>query len=120
MKTLRRLTIVVGIALFLVLAYPLRSGRSLRDATADEVSQQVPYALHILAVRHPFKVGLVRSVLNSDGAVDRLAQDYVRNNMNRQDISVFQCYLAYYVIILDKDEVRKAIADGLERDLGLA
>jgi hypothetical protein len=119
MKTIRRVAKIVAIAILVVLAYPLRSGRSLRDATADEITQQVPYALDMLAARHPLKVGLLRSLLNNNGAIDKLTEDYVRSSMNRQNTGLLDCYVIYYVVAFDQDGIRKDLADGLEKELGL-
>ncbi len=81
--------------------------------------EQVPYAIDILAVRHPIAVGLVRSLLNDQGAIDRVAENYVRSSMQQQDPSTFACYAAYYVVMFDKDDLRNAMADQMEKDLNL-
>jgi len=119
-KLFRNVAIAVGVVLVVVLVYPMRSGKGLQEATADEVAQQVPYALDILAARYPVKVGLVRTWLNSDGAVDKIAQDYVRSSMKESDIGLLDCYVLYYSVAFDKEDVRKAMADRLEKELGLA
>jgi hypothetical protein len=119
-KHLRHAALLVLIAALSVAAYPLRNGRSLRDATADEIVQQVPYSLDILAARHPVKVGLLRNLLNDDGSVDRFAQDYLRTSMNAKNLGVFDCYAIYYVVVLYPDAFRQQLANHLEKDLGLS
>jgi len=118
-KLFRRAAVMMLIVVIAVLAYPLRGGNSLRDATGDEIAQQIPYVLDILSARHPFKVGIALSVLNQQGSVDQLAEDYVRSSLNQRDMGVLDCYVTYYVIALDQDDVRKAMADTLEKKLGL-
>jgi len=80
----------------------------------------VPYALDILAARYPLKVGLARTWLNSEGAVDKIAQDYVRSEMKQRDMGLFDCYVMYYYVAFDKEDVRKAMADQIEKELGSA
>lgn len=109
--------IVTGLALLLVLAFPLKDGGSLCDATRNVVVQQVPDALEVLAARHPLQVGLVRSMFNDQGAVDKFAEDYVANNMLKQDPGTMACYVAYYAVIFNKDKVRGAEADWMEKQL---
>jgi hypothetical protein len=119
-KFIRKTVVTIAVGLVVGLGYPLRNGQSLRGATEDEITQQVPYALDILAVRHPLKVGLLRTLLNDQGAVDRLAQDYVRSSMDRnRNVSAIDCYLAYYAVVFDKDDVRQGLADGLEKQFDL-
>jgi hypothetical protein len=118
-KPFRRVAGMLLIVVIAVLVYPLRGGKSLRDATGDEIVQQIPYVLDILSARHPFKVGIALSVLNPQGSVDQLAEDYVRSSLNQRDMGVLDCYVTYYVIAFDQDDVRRAMADTLEKKLGL-
>jgi hypothetical protein len=97
--------IATGLVLLLILAYPLKDGSSLCDATKNVVVQQVPDALEVLAARHPLQVGLVRSMFNDQGAVDKFAEDYVSNNMLKQDPGTFACYVGYYVAIFNKERI---------------
>jgi hypothetical protein len=48
-KLFRRAILLMFIVLAGVLIYPFRTGKSLRDATEDQIVQQVPYVLDILA-----------------------------------------------------------------------
>jgi hypothetical protein len=109
---------VVVVSFFL---YPLAGGSGgICDASRDLVIQQVPPAVEILAARYPLQVGLLRSAFNDQGAVDNAAQDYVRTSMlDPQNPGLFTCYLSYYVVMFDKDQVRTAIADAIERRLAL-
>lgn len=108
----------IVLAIFL---YPLRSGGGICDTARDQVLQQVPPAVEILAARYPLQIGLLRSMLNDKGMVDSVAQEYVRASLqdNQQDPGPFSCYLSYYVVILNKDRVRTSIADWLETRLQL-
>lgn len=108
----------VVLAIFL---YPLRSGGGICDAARDQVIQQVPPAVQILAARYPLQVGLLRSVFNDKGMVDSLAQEYVRASIqeNQQEPGRLSCYLSYYVVMLNEDRVRISIADWLETRLQL-
>ena len=109
--------IAAGLVFLLILAYPLKDGESFCDATKNVVVQQVPDALEVLAARHPLQVGVVRSMFNDQGAVDKFAEDYVRNNMLKQDPSTLACYAGYYAVIFNKDRVRSAEADWMEKQL---
>jgi hypothetical protein len=102
-----------------VLVYPLKDGDNIRDAVKNEVTQQAPYALDILVVRHPVKVGLLHSLLNDQGQMDRAAQEYVLSSMNIENVGVVRCYAAYYYVLFDKDDIRTALADKMEKDFGL-
>ena len=116
MKILVLMVVIVVAALL----YPLRNGGTICDATKDELAQQAPFAVEILAARHPLAVGLARSWLNDNGAVDKLAQDYIRYAMyNQQSVSPVACYVAYYAVMFEKDKVRVAEADWLEKQLDL-
>jgi len=119
-KLVLRSSIVVAVIVVLVLVYPLHSGKSLQDATADEVAEQVPGALDILAQRYPVKVGLARTALNNNGFADKVAQEYVRSEMKERDMGLLDSYVMYYSVVFDKDDVRKAMADQIEKELGLA
>jgi hypothetical protein len=119
-KPFRRVAVVMWIAVIAFLAYPLRGGKSLREATGDEIAQQVPYALEILSARHPFAVGMVRSLLNTDGSVDQLAENYVRASLNQENMGVLNCYVTYYSVAFDQEDFRVALANSLEKKLGLA
>jgi len=103
-----------------VLLLPFKDGNSVSDAAKNDVVKQVPPALDILAARHPIKVGLIRAALNDQGDVDKFAQSYFRTQMdNEKTPGVFESYLIYYVVIFDKDDIRKSIADTLEKQLDL-
>jgi hypothetical protein len=109
---------LVLVALFAVLAYPLRGGESIREATADEITQQVPAVLDILSARHPFKVGILRATFRE--SADQLAEDYVRSTMEQENRGMISWYATYYLVAFDQDEVRQKLADSLEKKLGLA
>lgn len=111
--------IVIGLIL-LILLYPLRNGGSIHEAAREEILQQVPYAVEILAARHPLKVGILRAWTNDQGAMDKAAQEYMLSQKEfQQDAGIFVSYLAYYMVIILKDQVRNAQADWLERQFGL-
>jgi hypothetical protein len=113
--------IAAAVVVVSILLYPLAGGSGgICDASKDLVIQQVPAAVEILAARYPLQVGLLRSAFNDQGAVDNAAQDYVRTSMlDPQNPGLFSCYLSYYVVMFDKDQVRMAIADAIERRLAL-
>ena len=120
MKVIRNIAILFAIAVVAILVYPMRGGKSLREATADEVCQQVPAALDILAARHPIVVGILRTGLNGDGSVDRFAENYMRSSMSLEKAGTLDCYIAYYAIAFNQDEFRQELATGIEKQLGLA
>lgn len=103
----------------IIMTLPLKDGDSIRDAAKNVIVQQTPYALEILAARHPLKVGLLRSIGNDQGQMDKAASDYVRSQMTDQGGGTFESYLVYYFVVFDKDAVRKAMADQMEKELGL-
>ena len=108
------LGVVAGIAIILMLL-PHKDGSSVCDAAHNEVAQQVPFAVEILAARHPLTVGLVREATKESGFVDKLAGVYVQNEMiPQQDPGAASCYIAYYTVMFQKDRVRSSIADWLE------
>ena len=103
-----------------VFLLPFKDGSSISDAAKNEVVKQVPPALDILTARHPIKVGLIRSALNDQGDVDKFAQSYFRTQMDHEKTpGAFESYLIYYVVMFDKDDIRKSIADTLEKQLDL-
>lgn len=111
---------IVILFILFILLYPIRNGGSICEATRNEISQQVPYAMEIVAARHPVKVGILRSLFNDQGMIDKAAQEYVLSTMiSQQKSSKFDCYLAYYEGIIFKDEIRNAEADWLEKKFGL-
>ena len=106
--------VAAGIAIILMVL-PHKDGSSVCDAAHNEVAQQVPFAVEILAARHPLTVGLVREATKESGFVDKLADVYVQNEMiPQQDPGVGSCYVAYYTVMFQKDRIRSAIADWLE------
>jgi hypothetical protein len=113
--------IVVAGIVFAIFLYPLRGGGGICDAARDEVVQQVPPAVELLAARYPLQIGLLRSMFNDKGMVDRIAQEYVRASIreNQPEPGRLSCYLSYYVVMLNKDHVRTSIADWLETRLQL-
>jgi zinc-ribbon domain len=104
-----------------IFLYPLRSGGGICDTARDQVVQQVPPAVEILAARYPLQIGLLRSMFNDKGMVDSIAQEYVRASIqkNQQEPGRLSCYLSYYVVMLNKDGVRTSIADWMETRLQL-
>jgi hypothetical protein len=111
---------IVILFILFILWYPLRNGGSICEAAKNEIVQQVPYAVEILAARHPVKVGILRSALNEEGMIDKVAQEYVRTSMiSQQNPNKFVCYLTYYIVVFIKDNVRNAQADWLEKQLNL-
>jgi hypothetical protein len=94
---------------------PHKDGASVCDAAHNEVAQQVPFAVDILAARHPLTVGVVRAVTKDSGFVDKLAGIYVQSEMIPQENpGAASCYIAYYTVMFQKDRVRASIADWLE------
>jgi hypothetical protein len=93
-----------------VILLPFKDGDSISGAAKNEVIQQIPPALDILAARHPLKVGIIRALLNNNGAMDSFVQSYVRTSMEQQkDPGVGESYLMYYFVIFNKDEVRASL-----------
>ncbi len=115
MRLLFLLTCVVAA----ILVYPLRGGNNICDAAKGEIVEQVPYALDIVSARHPLLVGLARSWFNGQGDVDKLAENYTRSAMENTNPGVVDCYIAYYTVLFDKDQVRQAEANWIERQLNL-
>lgn len=108
----------LGVALVVLL--PFKDGDSISTAAKNEVVAQIPYALDILAARHPLAIGLIRSALNENGAVDHVVQSYVRESMDSDhSLNLFQSYAVYYFVMFDKDEIRTKIADTIEKKFGL-
>ena len=113
------LGVLATIAIILMLL-PHKDGPTVCQATRNTVAQQVPFAVEILAARHPLTVGVVRSLANTTGFVDKLAEVYVENEMiPRQDPGAASCYVAYYTVMFGKDRVRSSIADWIEAKLQL-
>ncbi len=113
-----------GLAIFalivvFVLYYPHKDGNTICSATQEEVMEQVPYSVDILAVRHPVAVGILRSALDQE-SVNKLAESYVASSMNAHDPTTFDCYASYYAILFNKDKVRSSIADWMEKQLNLS
>jgi hypothetical protein len=113
--------IVFACIVLLIFLYPLRSGSGICDTARDQVVQQVPPAVEILAARYPLQIGLLRSMFNDKGMVDSIAQEYVRASIqeNQQEPGRLSCYLSYYVVMLYTDRVRTSIADWMETRLQL-
>jgi hypothetical protein len=113
------LGVAAGIVVILMVL-PHKDGSSVCDAAHTQVAQQVPFAVEILAARHPLTVGLVRAATKESGFVDKLAGAYVQSEMiPQQDPGVGSCYIAYYSGMLPKDRVRASIADWLEAKANL-
>ena len=113
------LGVAAGIAIILMLI-PHKDGASVCDAAHNEVAQQVPFAVEILAARHPLTVGVVRAVTKESGFVDKLAGVYVQSEMIPQENpGTASCYIAYYTVMFQKDRVRASIADWLEAKANL-
>ena len=113
------LGVAAGIVVILMVL-PHKDGSSVCDAAHTQVAQQVPFAVEILAARHPLTVGLVRAATKESGFVDKLAGAYVQSEMiPQQDPGVGSCYIAYYSVMLQKDRVRASIADWLEAKANL-
>jgi hypothetical protein len=115
LRFLRRAGIAVALLVLVVLNYPMRSGKNLRDAVVDEYAQQWPYALDIVQARHPEKAESLRPfLLTNHGQLDpKLANDF-RQAVNRMDI--LECYFAYYYFVFDANESRNQIADTLDKN----
>ncbi len=108
------LGVAAGIAI-LLMVLPHKDGSSVCEAAHNQVAQQVPFAVEILAARHPLTVGLVRAATKESGFVDKLAGVYVQREMiPQQDPGAASCYIAYYTVMFQKDRVRSSIADWLE------
>jgi zinc-ribbon domain len=113
--------IAIACIVLLIFLYPLRNGGGICDTARDQVIQQVPPAVEILAARYPLQVGLLRQAFNDKGIVDGFAQEYVRASMqqNQEEPGRLSCYLTYYVVMFNKDGMRTSIADWLEKRLQL-
>jgi len=111
----------IGVAcVALVILCPFKDGSSVSDAAKNEIVQQIPYALDILAARHPIKVGLIRSLLNENGAMDSFVESFVRESMDHQQSpGIIDSYITYYSVMFNKDEVRSEMATSLEKEFGL-
>lgn len=108
------------ICVALVILLPFKDGDSVSAAAKNEIVRQIPYALDILAVRHPLLIGLVRNALNEHGEVDRFAESYVRASMDEGKApNVLESYAIYYLVMFDQDEVRTEIANSIEKKFGL-
>jgi len=104
------LGVAAGIAVILMLI-PHKDGSGACDAMRNEVRQQVPFAVEILAARHPLSVGLLRSITKDSNLVDKLAEMYVNSEMQRNnaDPGTVNCYVAYYAVMLQKDRYRATL-----------
>ena len=100
-----------------------KDGDSVSAAAKNEIVRQIPYALDILAMRHPLLIGLVRNALNEHGEVDRFAESYVRASMDQAKTpNVIESYAVYYFdyfVMFDEDQVRIEIANSMEKKFGL-
>ena len=105
----------------LVLLVPFKDGNTPGNAARNGVVNQLPFALDILAARHPIQVGLLRSTLTDNGAVDTFAETFLRTSMTQdRPPSLVSSYVAYYTIMFHKDRVRNDMANELEKELGLS
>jgi hypothetical protein len=103
-----------------VLLLPLKDGNSISDAAKNEVVQQIPPALDILAARHPLKVGLLRGLLNDNGQLDSFVESYARASMDQgKSPGLFDSYSLYYSVMFNKDKFRAEMADSIEQQFGL-
>jgi hypothetical protein len=102
-----------------LLLLPFKDGSSVSEAAMNEVIQQVPYSLDIISARHPLKVGLIRSLLNTNGQLDSSIESYLRANEHPEKMNIFESYFMYYFVMLDKDGMRKTMADDLEKRFSL-
>ena len=104
----------------LVLLLPFKDGDTPGNAARNEIVTQVPFALDILAARHPIQVGLLRSTLNDSGAVDAFAEAFVRISMTQgRSPNLIDSYVAYYAVMFHKDRIRNDMASEFEKELGL-
>ncbi len=103
----------------LALLLPLKDGSSVSDAAKNKIAEQIPYSLEILAQRHPFKIGIIRAMLNDQGELDKFAKSSVRSYLQDEQIGLIDSYKMYYAVLFDADDVRKGVADSLEKSLDL-
>ena len=104
----------------LVVLLPFKDSDSVSGAAKNQIVRQIPYALDILAARHPLKVGLIRSLLNEHGEADSVVESLVRTSLDREKGSnLFESFAVYYAVMFDADEVRADIANAIEKQLGL-
>ena len=100
----------------LVILVPFKDGDSVSGAAKNEIVQQIPYALDILAARHPLKVGLIRALLNEHGEADNVVKSLVRTSLDREKSpNLFESYALYYGVMFDADQVRAEIANDIEK-----
>jgi len=99
----------------IVMVLPHKDGATICDAAHNEVARQVPFAVEILAARHPLTVGVLRAATKESKTLDELARMYVQNGMIPQENpGAVSCYIGYYTVMFQTDRVRGAIADWLE------
>ena len=105
----------------LVLLLPFKDGKTPGSAARNEIATQIPFALDILAARHPIQVGLLRSTLTDSGAVNTFAETFLRTSMTQdRPPSLIDDYRAYYAVMFHKDRVRNNMANEFEKELGLS
>lgn len=105
--------VLAGIAV-IVMVLPHKDGSTVCDAMRHEVMQQVPFAVDILAARHPLTVGVVRTLAKDSQFVDRVAAFYVEQQMAGKTPGLSDCYISYYAVMFQKDNFRAAIADWMD------
>ena len=112
---------VIAVLIALVLLLPFKDGNTPGNAARNEIATLIPSALDILATRHPIQVGLLRSTLTDNGAVNTFAEAFLRTSMTQdRPPGLVGSYVAYYTVMFHKDRVRNDMANGLEKELGLS
>jgi hypothetical protein len=105
--------VLAGIAV-IVMVLPHKDGPSICDAMRNEVRQQIPFSVDILAARHPLTVGVLRSITKDSQLVDQMATFYVEQQMIGKTPGLSDCYISYYAVMFQKDSFRAAIADWMD------
>lgn len=92
-------------------------------ARANLMAAQIPPALDKLSAKHPLAIGLVRSMLNRDGALDDLLVDIIADTISQEDVdeerSQLTCAKDYVEIYLRREEIQDEIVYTIEQELGL-
>ena len=109
--------ILLGIGAFLGWGYLLDGEPTMCQARTKFVARQVPFALELLAARHPVTVGIGRAFLNRNGALDQFVQGGFIASATTDVEST--CAVQAMAMHIAPDQIRNAMADELEKGLNL-
>lgn len=116
MRKLLNFVVVVGIVFFGYAFFVGTHGSVCASARA-RLAGEVPHAVDLLAAQYPLQVGLLRQVLDPEGAeTAKLARRVLEDE---SDPGAWECALAQVKIVADRDGVRREMAEKLARELGL-